>query len=163
MRNHKEGFVNNFLVVILLVVTPSLCWASPESLKSVGLESSGKDGCYLSDGNRVVGSTIGVMVDAYDHHPRLPNDTILAVIQMAISAGCNVNEENTLGLSPLNSAILLNHPVLVQLLLSKGANPMRKIKSHKKFVDGKNSFELYELLKVKKDMTKIGELLAGYQ
>jgi hypothetical protein len=38
------------------------------------------------------------------------------------------------------SAILLNHPSLVQLLLSHGANPHLKIESSKTLIDGKDSF-----------------------
>jgi hypothetical protein len=157
-------FMSKFLVAAFFALTVSNSWASPESLRSVGIETSGKDGCHLSDGKRVLGSTIGLMVDAYDDHPRLPNETILAVIQTAIDAGCNVNEQNAVGLSPLNSAILLNHTKLVQLLLSNGAKPNLKIESSKKLIDGKDSFELYELLKTRKEMSSyIGEALAGYR
>ncbi|MFL1466748.1 hypothetical protein [Marinobacter sp. HN1S83] len=155
--------MNKFLVAAFLVLAVSNSWASSESLRSVGIEASGKDGCYLSDGKRVLGPTIGLMVDAYDHHPRLPNETIEAVIQTAIDAGCNLNEQNSAGLSPLNSAILLNHSKLVQLLLSNGANPNLEIESSKKFIDGKDSFALYEFLKARKEMSYIGEVLAGYR
>lgn len=156
--------MSKFLVAAFFALTVSNSWASLESLRSVGIEASGKDGCHLSDGKRVLGSTIGLMVDAYDDHPRLPNETILAVIQTAIDAGCNVNEPNAVGLSPLNSAILLNHPKLVQLLLSNGAKPNLKIESSKKLIDWKDSFELYELLKTRKEMSSyIGEALAGYR
>ncbi|MBY6194571.1 ankyrin repeat domain-containing protein [Marinobacter hydrocarbonoclasticus] len=156
--------MSKFLVAAFFALTVSNSWASLESLRSVGIEASGKDGCHLSDGKRVLGPTIGLMVDAYDDHPKLPNETIQAVIQAAIDAGCNFNQKNAVGLSPLNSAILLNHPKLVQLLLSNGANPNLKIESSKKFIDGKDSFALYEFLKTRKEMSSyIGEALAGYR
>lgn len=155
--------VKNFLLTALLAVTTPLSWASTESLKSVGLEAKDKDGCYLSDGNKILGPTIGLMVDAYDHHPKLPNQTITAIIQTAIDAGCSLNEVNAFGLSPLNSAILLNHPVLVKLLLNSGANPKLKISSSRDYIDSKDSFQLYEFLKAKKDMTTIGETLENYR
>ncbi|WP_199930445.1 hypothetical protein [Sedimenticola thiotaurini] len=155
--------MKNILLAALLCMAVMHSWASPGSLRSVGLEASGKDGCYLSDGERLVGPTIGLMVDAYDHHPRLPNQVIVAVMQTAIDAGCNLNEPNAVGLSPLNAAILLNHPRLVRLLLRNGANPRLKIESPKEFIDGKDSFGLYEFLKTRKDMSRIGEELAGYR
>lgn len=155
--------MNKLVAAAFFLITASQSLASPDSLRSVGIETSGKDGCYLSDGKAVLGSTISLMVDAYDHHPKLPNQTIVAVIQKAIDAGCNINEPNAAGLSPLNSAILLNHSELVRLLLSNGANPRFKIISSKKFIDGKDSFELYEFLKTKKEMTEVGEVLAGYK
>jgi len=44
------------------------------------------------------------------------------------------------------------------------ANPNLKIESSKKFIDGKDSFELYEFLKTSKEMSSyIGEALAGYR
>ncbi|OFW79012.1 MAG: hypothetical protein A2W44_10250 [Acinetobacter sp. RIFCSPHIGHO2_12_41_5] len=155
--------MNKFLVTALFTITASHCWASPESLRSVGLETSGKDGCYLSNGKNVLGATIGLMVNAYDHHPRLENQTIVAVIKTAIDAGCSLNEPDASGLSPLNAAILLNHPTLVDLLLSNGVSPKLKIESAKKFINGKDSFELYEFLRSRKEMAQIGEVLARYR
>lgn len=155
--------MNKFLLLAFLSIAASHCLASPESLRSVGIETSGKDGCYLSDGNAILGATINLMVDAYDHHPKLPNQTIVAVIQTAIDAGCNINEPNVSGLTPLNTAILLNHPALVELLLKHGAKPDLKIESTNKSIHGKNSFEFYEILKTKKEMSKIGQVLATYK
>lgn len=156
--------MSKFLAAALFALLVSSSWASPESLRSVGIQASGKDGCNLSDEKGVLGPTIGLMVDAYDNHPRLPNETIEAVIQTAIYAGCNINEQNAAGLSPLNSAILLNHPTLVQLLLSNGANPDLKIEGSKKFIDGKDSFALYEFLNARQKMSPyIGEALARYR
>jgi len=155
--------VNKFLLVILLALVTPLSWASPESLKSLGVEASDKTGCYLSDGNKILGSTINLMVDAYEHHPKLSNERIITIIKTAIDAGCNINEVNIIGLSPLNVAIFLNHPILVQLLLDNGADPKLKILSSKKLIDTKDSFELYEFLKERKDMSKIGEILMAYQ
>lgn len=155
--------MNKLMVAGLFFISASQCLASPESLRSVGIEASGEDGCYLSDGKRVLGSTIGLMVEAYDYHPKLTNQTILAVMQTAIEAGCNIDEPDAADLSPLNSAIVLNNPELVQLLLTNGANPRIKIASSRKFIDGKDSFELYDLLRTKKEMSKIGEILAGYR
>lgn len=155
--------MNKLILITFLTIAASQSLASPESLRSVGIEASGKDSCYLSDGKEVLGATINLMVDAYDDHPKLPNQTIVAVIQTAIDAGCNINEPNAAGLSPLNAAILLNHPALVELLLKHGAKPELKIESPKKFIHGKNSFELYELLKTKKEMSKIGQALATYK
>ncbi|MFC6633642.1 ankyrin repeat domain-containing protein [Microbulbifer taiwanensis] len=155
--------MSKFLIVAILALNVSHTWASVESLRSVGIEASGQNGCYLSNGKSVLGPTIGMMVDAYENHPKLPNKTIEAVIQTAIDASCNINEPNSSGLSPLNSAILLNHPVLVQLLLSNGANPNLKISSSKKFINGKDSFSLYEFLETKKEMSGVGEVLAKYR
>lgn len=155
--------MKKLIVVVFLIITTQQCWASPESLRSVSIDASGKDGCYLSDGKQVLGSTIGLMVEAYNHHPKLPNQTIESVIQTAIDAGCNLNEKNNSGLSSLNAAILINEPKMVELLLSNGADPKLKIESSKKWVDGKDSFELYEFLKSRKDMAEMGKVLAQYR
>lgn len=163
MYFHKEELMKRLLPLTLLVLMAAPSWASIESLGSVGIEASDKTGCHLSDGEKPIGNTIGLMVDAYGNHPKLENETILKIINIAIEAGCNIDETNPLGLSPLNSAILLNHPILVKLLLEHGANPRLKIFSPKKVINGKNSFDLYKLLKAKKDMSAIGNILVGYQ
>lgn len=155
--------MNHFLVLALFAVTVSNGWASTESLRSVGIEASGKDGCYLSDGKSILGPTIGLMVEAYDYHAKLSNETVELVMQAAIDAGCNIDEKNSAGVSPLNSAIILNHSKLVKLLLSNGSNPNLKIESAKKIIDGKDSFALYEFLKVRREMSCIGEILAEYK
>lgn len=124
--------MNKLMIVVFFSIAGSQSFASPGSLRSVGLETVGKDGCYLSDGKTELGSTIGLMVEAYDHHLKLPNQSIIAVMQTAINEGCNINEPNAAGLSPLNAAIVLNHSELVNLLLKNGANPRIKIVSAKK-------------------------------
>lgn len=147
----------------ILAVWMASSWASADSLRSVGIETSDKTGCALSDGKTVIGSTIHLMVDAYGNHPKLKDETILEIITTAIMAGCNLHETNPSGLSPLNSAILLNQPVLVRLFLESGANPNLRISGSKAFMNGKNSFDLYERLKTRKDMAEIGTLLARSQ
>jgi hypothetical protein len=118
--------VNKLWCAAVLAVWMTSSWASADSLRSVGMETSDKTGCRLSDGKSVVGSTIHLMVDAYRNHPKLKDETILEIITTAIKAGCDIHEASPSGLSPLNSAILLNHPVLVSLFLENGANPTLK-------------------------------------
>jgi hypothetical protein len=103
------------------------------------------------------------MVDAYGNHPKLKDETILEIITTAIKGGCDIHEASPSGLSPLNSAILLNQPVLVGLFLESGANPTLKITGSKAFLNGKDSFGLYTFLKTRKDMAEIGRLLARRQ
>ncbi|WP_226865501.1 hypothetical protein, partial [Microbulbifer taiwanensis] len=64
--------MSKFLIVAILALNISHTWASVESLRSVGIETSGENGCYLSNGKSVLGPTIGMMVDAYENHPKLP-------------------------------------------------------------------------------------------
>lgn len=155
--------MNKLWCAAVLAVWMTSSWASTDSLRSVGMEASDKTGCRLSDGKSVVGSTIHLMVDAYGNHPKLKDETILEIITTAIKAGCDIHAASPSGLSPLNSAILLNHPVLVSLFLENGANPSLKIAGSKAFLNGKDSFGLYKLLKTRKDMAEIGRLLARHQ
>jgi len=58
--------------------------------------------------------------------PSLGPETALKIIDVAIGAGCDIDEPDALGLSPLNAAILYNEPVLVRRFLEGGANPYAK-------------------------------------
>ncbi|MDR7149989.1 hypothetical protein J2W49_001944 [Hydrogenophaga palleronii] len=155
--------MNKLWCAAILAVWMASSRASADSLRSVGIKTNDKTGCALSDGKTVIGSTIHLMADAYGNHPKLKDETILEIITAAIKVGCNLHEANPSGLSPLNSAILLNQPVLVRLLLESGANRNLKISGSKAFLTGKDSFGLYEILKSRKDMAEIGSLLERHQ
>ena len=134
-----------FVFSILFFLTSTL-HASEGSLRSVGLETTDSSGCYVTDGKGMVAPTITVMVEAYGKHPRLSNDRILSVIQVASNAGCDMHVTDNVGLTPLNAAILFNEPELVSFLISKGSDPKKIIRSPKQYLNGLNSYQLLELL-----------------
>ncbi len=149
-------------VISLFIVLPVL--ASEKSLKSIGLEASDSTGCYLSNGKEIVGPTIGLMVAAYnDSQTILKNDQIKKIILGAIESGCDINEPDRMGLSPLNAAILFNQAEMVTILLSKGANPKNKIVSPKPNLNGLNSYQFVDFLISKKQRRpEIKKLLTDY-
>jgi hypothetical protein len=64
---------------------------------------------------------------------------------------------------PLNAAILFNQPELIPMLLSKGADPERKIVSAKATLNGMNSCQLADFLdKGKQGRQEIKNILANY-
>lgn len=131
-----------FLIGLVLPVSH----ASEGSLKSVGIQAADSSGCYLSDGKKVLGPTIALMVEAYDNHPKLPNSVIVQVIEVAIKSGCDVEEPNNTGLSPLNASILYNSPELAKLLINHGADPKKAIVSKRTAINGLNSRQFLEYL-----------------
>lgn len=146
--------------VILAAVTfaSAVCGASEASLKAIGLETTDDSGCYITNGE-FVAPTIGLMVSAYDD-PAIRNDVVIAIIEVAIAAGCDISEADSVGLSPLNAAILFNQPKLVKLLLERGANPERPIVSSRESLNGKNSYQLIDYLVSKgKDLAEVRGLV----
>lgn len=101
------------LAVVVGGLLSGFAWA--ESLASFGLHTTDASGCHLTDGRGFEAPTIVLMAGAYD---KLSEESALAlkVIDTAIASGCDIDEPDELGMSPLNAAILYNEPILVQQL-----------------------------------------------
>lgn len=72
-------------------------WSTP--LASMGLRTTDATGCHLTDGRGFEAPTIVLMTGAY-REPFLQSDTALEIIEVAIAAGCDIDEPDALGLSP---------------------------------------------------------------
>ncbi len=108
----------NTLARLSVVVAGLLsCDGWADSLASFGLRTTDASGCRLTDGRGFEAPTIVLMAGAYDKLTQVrPFDT-------AIASGCDVDEADELGLSPLNAAILYSQPILVERFLQAGADP----------------------------------------
>jgi hypothetical protein len=151
---------------LAIVVCALLCGnAWSDSLTSFGLRTKDKNACRLTDGRGFEAPTIVLMAGAYD---KLSSEKVfvLKVIDTAISAGCNIDEPDELGLSPLNAAILYNEPVLVERFLRAGADPYRKIVSSRTSIDGLDAFDFLRLVMTKapsQDRTALLAILDRYR
>src|SRR5690606_7634221 len=90
-----------------------------------GLSASDPNGCYLSNGS-VAGATLHLMTAAHSD-PSFEAEPARTLIQRAVAAGCGLHAADGEGLSPLNAPILFNDAVLVELLLTLGSDPSRRI------------------------------------
>ncbi|MDX1366810.1 hypothetical protein [Pseudomonas sp.] len=115
------------------------------------LRTTNETGCYTTDGKFTV-PTIVMAVGLY-HEPDFPKDRALKIIDVAISSGCNIEEPDEAGSTPLIASIIYNEPEMAKILLHKGANPYLKMSSSKKYLDNLNSFEITELL-IKKQLSQ---------
>lgn len=125
-----------------------------------GLQIMDERGCVLGNAS-MQAPTLTLMTAAYGES-EARKDLALAQINQALDAGCPVDEPDQMGLSALNGAILYGEPVLVGLLLERGADPRRKIVSPKTTVNGLDSFAFLDLLTQrdgKRDRTAIRVLL----
>jgi ankyrin repeat protein len=150
------------VLAIALALAPLIGNASEASLKAIGLETTDESGCFTTNGT-FVSPTISLMVAAYDD-PKIKNHVAISIIEVAIKSGCDIEAPDSMGLSPLNAAILFNKPKLVSLLLSNGASPNKPISSPKDYLNGLNSYQLLEFLSSKgKNLGEIKKLLAEHK
>lgn len=162
-------FIQSFLgVLIAILLSLTACANEVQGeggLGDVGLKATDSSGCYLSDEREnVAGSTIGLMVAMYGSNSLLDDEIILKTINQAVKSGCNIEEPDSMGLSPLNAAILFNSPELVSFLLSLGANPTNAITSQKQSLNGLNSFQFVEQLdKKQSNWSAVKAVLAEYK
>lgn len=140
------ALVTGLSVVLACGLAVGTAWSAP--LASMRLRTTDATGCRLTDGRGFEAPTIVLMAGAY-REPSLKPDIALKIIDVAIAAGCDIDEPDALGLSPLNAAVLYNEQVLVKRFLDGGANPYVKIASQKQMLNGKNSFEFLELLETR--------------
>lgn len=142
-------------VVFLATLAVGSAWAEPTN--PLGLRTIDARGCHLTDGRGFEAPTIVLMAGAYDK--LLPDAAVaLKVIDVAIEAGCDIDEPDELGFSPLNAAILYNEPVLVERFLRAGADPRRKIVCPRASINGLDSFEFLHLLETKAPSQSRAEL-----
>lgn len=145
-------------IALLLAACSASTLAEDINLAALGLKAVDKKGCHLSDGS-VEASTLNLMTAAYDE-PGLSHDSVIRVISKAIDAGCDIDEPDQIGVSPLNAAILYNQPELVSLFLRHGANAKAKIVSPKASINGLDACGFLNLLEAKeKARDKIWKLL----
>jgi ankyrin repeat protein len=131
------------LAIVVCALLSGNAWS--DSLASFGLRTKDKNPCRLTDGRGFEAPTIVLMTGAYD---KLSKDkvAVLKVIDTAINAGCDIDEPDELGFSPLNAAILYNEPALVEHFLQAGADPYRRIVSSRASIDGLDAFEFLQML-----------------
>lgn len=160
----------NLWLALGLAVLPLCVHAEAVNLDppeaAMGLRAVDERGCTL---RFVVDNTtmpaILFAVNAYNQ-PTANNGALLQAIDTAVANGCPVNEIGPDGLTALNAAILYNEPLLVELLLSKGARPEDKIVRPGKNTDGMNSYEFLELLISKDqqgDRQRLQEILSAHR
>ncbi len=117
------------------------------------LSYSDKEKCVVTLGNKsspaVVHFVSGYGLKGID------NEAILKELKSAIKRGCSISAPDNAGVSPLNAAIMFEHPKLVEYLLQKGADPNNRISSHRKSINGMNSFEFIDLLIKVKGNSKV--------
>jgi hypothetical protein len=130
--------------MVIALLLAGIGMAHADALTSFGLRAADPAGCTLTDGKGFEAPTIVLMISAYGD--QAGGAFALELIDKAIAAGCEIDEPDQMGLSPLNAAILYNEPVLVERLLRAGANPDDRIVSSSKTIDGLNSSELLALL-----------------
>jgi len=151
------------LAIVVCALLSGNAWS--DSLASFGLRTKDKNPCRLTDGRGFEAPTIVLMTGAYD---KLSKDkvAVLKVIDTAINAGCDIDEPDELGFSPLNAAILYNEPALVERFLQAGADPYRRIASSKASIDGLDAFEFLQMLMTKvpsQDRTALRTVLDQYR
>ena len=140
-----SALIASSVALLAFLATGSAC-AGPSN--PLGLRTTDANGCHLTDGRGFEAPTIVLMAGAYDKR-LLDAAVVLEVIDVAIKAGCDIDEPDELGFSPLNAAILYNEPVLVERFLNAGADPHRKIASPRASINGLDSFEFLHLLETK--------------
>ena len=151
------------LAIMVCGLLTNNAWS--DSLASFGLRTKDKNPCRLTDGRGFEAPTIVLMTGAYD---KLSKDkvAVLKVIDTAINAGCDIDEPDELGFSPINPAIHNNQPPQVEHILQAGADPYRRIVSSRASIDGLDAFEFLHLLMNKvpnQDRTPLRAVLERYQ
>lgn len=117
--------------------------------------------CHI-ESNNISSPLIVYLVKGYDLE--ITNDQIfLSEIRDAVERGCDVDEPDSDGLSPLNTAILFSQLEVIDELIVLGAKPNLVINSPKKSISGKNSFEFSEWLAINDPSKKRNEANALIQ
>ena len=127
-----------------------------------GFTYSDKDRCYIDIADHRF-PLIGYLVNAYGELGK--DDLFIREIRLAVERGCDINEPDSIGISPLNAALLYEHYFLVQELLVLGGNPHLNISSKYEEVDGKDTFEFSAFLMEKSssdNRINIDDLIQGY-
>lgn len=158
----KPFFIAKAMSFFILFQMASFSFA--EEKNHPRIRATDESGCYMSDGS-FQGPTIVLATGLYNL-PNVDKTHVFNIIKTAIAAGCNIEEADEVGSSPLFASILYNEPELTEFLLKHGANPYLTASSPKQYLNGLNAFEWLDFLRThqaKKDRSKIGEILDQYR
>ena len=100
--------------------------------------------CFIIAGDEV--RPVMPLLVSSDGLPDVVHDHVLAALDDALVRGCDINQPDLLGLSPLNTAILQGNIALVRYLVEHGADPTLPISSANEEIDGLNSAGLLDIL-----------------
>lgn len=101
-------------------------------------------GCFIIHGDEV--RPVMPLLVSSDGLPDVSHEHVIAALNDALARGCDINQPDLIGLSPLNTAILQGNVTLVRYLVEKGADPTLSISSPNAEIDGLDSDGLLNIL-----------------
>lgn len=131
-----------FISAALLAFTP---------LTQAQLNADAEDPCWVQDQSGVAPALIYsvVMIDDPSSDP----EEVQAIFGRALIADCNVNDTDDTGSSALTYAIIFNRPAMAEQLLNAGANAYVRRHHSKPQLNGKNAFEILEIVSQSQPLT----------
>lgn len=146
----------SFLLAALLA---GQALANDDERKYIDLQPDDEHACNLSNGF-ITSPTLSLMTSAFKD-TSLDQFATLATISKVIDAGCPIDEPDAAGLTPLHAAIMYDLPELVELYLSKGADPGERIQAPGRPIDQLDAYAFAELMAAdSKGETRIREIIA---
>lgn len=120
------------------------------------LRSAAEDPCWVQDGNLIAAALpyAVVMIDDPSSDP----EEVQAIFARALAADCPVNETDDTGSTALIYAIIFNRAEMAEQLLNAGANAYVRLRHDKPQLNGKNAFEVFELISASQPLTDRSKL-----
>jgi len=135
----------------------------PSWLADLKLKTLGVSDCKLSFTEKAdTGPVIIFLVSAYGGEG-VDNNRVKAYISRFVKQGCNVDEYDMGGMTPLHGAILFAQPEVVQLLLENNADVTKKINRPNKRVDGMRPLEFAKFLLASNDTQELRNIIVILQ
>lgn len=103
----------------------------------MAMEYADAQGCFIIHGDEV--RPVLPLLIASDGLGEVQHAQVIAALDAALARGCDIDQPDLLGLSPLNTAILQGNIALVSYLIEHGADPDLPIRSDSESIDGLNS------------------------
>ena len=146
---YKQRLVKGAALIVTMMVANSLMaqgttsnTAAPQAM--LDMQYADELGCFIIHGDEV--RPVMPLLVSSDGLPDVVHDHVVAALDDALARGCDINQSDLNGLSPLNTAILQSNVALVTYLIEHGADAAAPISSMSEEIDGLDSLGLLDIL-----------------
>ena len=148
-----KGTALIFACMVSTTVTAQNSGSQPSSAQNAGelvqqammdMQYADEQGFFVINGDEV--RPVMPLLVSSDGLPDVAHDHVIAALDDALARGCDINQPDLTGLSPLNTAILQSNVKLVRYLVEHGADPALSISSSSEDISGLDSNGLLDVL-----------------
>lgn len=138
--------IGTAFILVCMASTAVLAQNTGEAAQQamMDMQYADEQGCFIINGDEV--RPVMPLLVSSDGLPDVAHEHVIAALDDALARGCDINQPDLTGLSPLNTAIVQSNVTLVRYLIEHDADPALLISSASGDISGLDSHGLLDVL-----------------